>query len=48
VRGRNVPPTALLLPDARGRARVRALAQAIPCDIHPINNLRVLKYLSDE
>lgn len=42
------PQPPLLPPDARGRARVRALAQAIACDIHPINNLRVLKYLSEE
>jgi maleylacetoacetate isomerase len=28
------------------RARVRALAYAVACDIHPIDNLRVLKYLS--
>jgi len=42
-------PAAPLLPsDARGRARVRALSQAIASDIHPINNLRVLKYLSEE
>jgi maleylpyruvate isomerase len=35
-----------LLPrDAAGRARVRAIAQAIACDIHPLNNLRVLVYL---
>jgi len=27
------------------RARVRAIAQAIACDIHPLNNLRVLLYL---
>ncbi|WP_158044395.1 maleylacetoacetate isomerase [Skermanella pratensis] len=27
------------------RARVRAIAQAIACDIHPLNNLRVLRYL---
>jgi maleylacetoacetate isomerase len=27
------------------RARVRAIAQAIACDIHPLNNLRVLVYL---
>jgi maleylacetoacetate isomerase len=27
------------------RARVRALAQLIACDIHPLNNLRVLRYL---
>lgn len=30
------------------RARVRALALAIACDIHPINNLRVLRYLTKE
>ena len=29
------------------RARVRALAQLVACDIHPINNLRVLRYLRD-
>jgi len=41
-------PTPALLPkDAAGRARVRALSQAIACEIHPINNLRILKYLSD-
>ena len=35
-----------LLPlDALGRARVRALAQSIACEIHPLNNLRVLQYL---
>ncbi len=28
------------------RARVRALAQAIACEIHPLNNLRVLTYLT--
>ncbi|MDP2262262.1 MAG: maleylacetoacetate isomerase [Hydrogenophaga sp.] len=33
---------------ALGRARVRALAQSIACEIHPINNLRVLKYLTRE
>ena len=39
-------PTPPLLPaDALGRARVRGLAQAIACEIHPLNNLRVLKYL---
>ena len=42
-------PGAPLLPaHARGRARVRALSQAIAADIHPLNNLRVLKYLSEE
>ncbi|KAF0224829.1 MAG: hypothetical protein FD176_1011 [Rhodospirillaceae bacterium] len=39
------PDPALLPADALGRARVRAIAQAIACDIHPINNLRVLRYL---
>ena len=39
-------PGASLLPtDALGRARVRALSQSIACEIHPLNNLRVLKYL---
>ena len=31
--------------DLIGRARVRALAQLVACEIHPLNNLRVLKYL---
>ena len=29
-----------------GRARVRSLALSIACDIHPLNNLRVLNYLT--
>jgi maleylpyruvate isomerase len=42
-------PTPALLPEgALGRARVRALAQSIACEIHPLNNLRVLKYLVKE
>jgi maleylacetoacetate isomerase len=40
------PMPALLPLDALGRAKVRALAQSIACEIHPVNNLRVLKYLS--
>jgi maleylacetoacetate isomerase len=40
------PQPALLPRDPVERARVRALAQAIACDIHPINNLRVLAYLT--
>lgn len=40
------PQAALLPSDAPGRARVRALSQTIACEIHPLNNLRVLKYLS--
>lgn len=39
-------PTPALLPaDADGRARVRALAALVGCDIHPINNRRILEYL---
>ena len=42
-------PTPALLPaDSLGRAKVRALAQSIACEIHPLNNLRVLKYLVKE
>jgi maleylacetoacetate isomerase/maleylpyruvate isomerase len=42
-------PTPALLPtDALGKARVRALAQSIACEIHPLNNLRVLKYLTKD
>jgi len=41
-------PHPALLPTApAARARVRALAQAVACEIHPLNNLRVLKYLTD-
>jgi maleylpyruvate isomerase len=39
------PGVPLLPADAPGRARVRELAQIIACDIHPVNNLRVLRYL---
>ena len=42
------PQPALLPSNLIARARVRAVAQAIACDIHPINNLRVLKYLTGE
>ena len=39
-------PQPPLLPRApAARARVRSLALAIACDIHPLNNLRVLEYL---
>ena len=42
-------PTQALLPsDAAQRAQVRALALHIACDLHPLNNLRVLQYLSGE
>jgi maleylpyruvate isomerase len=39
------PEPALLPNEPVGRARVRAIAQTIACDTHPLNNLRVLKYL---
>jgi maleylacetoacetate isomerase len=39
---RDVP---LLPADPLGRARVRELCQIVACDIHPLNNLRVLRYL---
>jgi maleylacetoacetate isomerase/maleylpyruvate isomerase len=39
------PQPPLLPADAPGRARVRALAQDVACEIHPLNNLRVLRYL---
>jgi maleylpyruvate isomerase len=40
-------PTPPLLPASiEDRARAREIALAIACDIHPLNNLRVLKYLS--
>jgi len=39
------PAPPLLPADPAGRARVRALAQVIACEIHPLNNLRVLRYL---
>jgi maleylpyruvate isomerase len=39
------PQPQLLPPDALGRARVRMLAQMIACDIHPVNNLRILTAL---
>ena len=42
------PQPALLPGDAIGRARVRALAQIVACEVHPLNNLRVLKYLVHE
>jgi maleylacetoacetate isomerase len=41
-------PTPALLPqDAAARASVRALALGIACDIHPLNNTRVMRYLKD-
>jgi maleylpyruvate isomerase len=39
------PEVPLLPKDAPGRARVRSLALLIACEIHPLNNLRVLQHL---
>lgn len=39
------PNPPLLPSNPEGRARVRALAALVGCDIHPINNRRVLEYL---
>jgi maleylacetoacetate isomerase len=43
-----VPTNSLLPAAAEARAHVLALALTVACDIHPLNNLRVLKYLKDE
>jgi maleylacetoacetate isomerase len=40
------PSPPLLPADSAGRARVRSMCQVVACDIHPLNNLRVLRYLS--
>ncbi len=42
------PEPSLLPTNATDKAQVRALALGIACDIHPLNNLRVLRYLVDE
>ena len=39
------PEPPLLPKSAADRARIRGLAEIVACDIHPINNLRVLRYL---
>lgn len=39
------PKPRLLPADALTRAKVRAIAQMVACDIHPLNNLIVLQYL---
>jgi len=41
------PQPALLPADALARARVRALSLIVACEIHPVNNLRVLKYVKN-
>ncbi|MCL1036562.1 maleylacetoacetate isomerase [Shewanella submarina] len=42
------PEIPLLPSDTLAKAKVRALANAIACDVHPLNNLRVLQYLKGE
>jgi maleylacetoacetate isomerase len=42
------PEPPLLPQDALGRARVRAIALDMACEIHPLDNLRVLRYLVKE
>jgi maleylacetoacetate isomerase len=42
------PDPPLVPRDPADGAHVRAMALAIACDIHPLNNLRVLKYLKNE
>ncbi len=42
------PEPPLMPRDPLGRARVRALAQSVACEIHPLNNLRVLQYLDND
>jgi maleylacetoacetate isomerase/maleylpyruvate isomerase len=45
----SVAPEPRLLPrDPAARAHVAAMAQAIACEIHPLNNLRVMNYLKQE
>lgn len=42
------PGPALMPTDPLARAKVRAFAQSIACEIHPLQNLRVLKYIKAE
>lgn len=42
------PHQPLMPTTARDRARVRGIAQAIACDIHPLNNLRVLQFFEHD
>jgi maleylacetoacetate isomerase len=42
----HAPP--LLPADPAGRARARALAQVVACDVHPLGNLRVLQHLATQ
>jgi maleylacetoacetate isomerase len=42
------PEPRLIPRDVRERARVLELSDAIACDIHPVNNMRILRYLQEE
>lgn len=42
------PQPPLLPRDPIARAQVRAIAQSIACDVHPLNNLRVMRYLEQQ
>ena len=42
------PDPALMPSDPIGRARVRSLSQIVGCDIHPVNNLRILRYITNQ
>ena len=42
------PDKPLLFGDAAERASIRAFSAEIACDIHPLNNLRILKYLKND
>ncbi len=42
-----VPSPGFVPKDAAARAKVLAMSLVIACDIHPVNNLRILKYLAD-
>lgn len=42
------PQSALLPTEAKSKALVRSLALSIACEIHPLNNLKVLQYLAGE
>ena len=44
---RTRPEPALMPADIAGEARVRSLALTCACDMHPLGNLRVLRYLKD-
>ncbi len=42
------PQSPIITGSAWQKAKIRNISYAIACDIHPVNNLRVLKYLSSE